>query len=40
VIFHQTAATFLPDLAFTVRGNQLEGLGAFGGATLHIVLTK
>ena len=40
VIFHQTAATFLPDLAFTVRSNQLEGFGAFGGATLHIVLTK
>jgi hypothetical protein len=38
--FHQTADTFLPDLAFTVHGNQLEGTGAFGGTTLHVVLTK
>jgi hypothetical protein len=39
VSFHPTAATFLPDLAFTVHGNQLEGTGAFGGTTLHVVLT-
>jgi len=40
VVFTQTADTFLPDLTFNVQGNRLEGVGAFAGTTLHVVLTK